>query len=881
MVDDKGITVQGEKPNAAQLAAAARLRNDLDRDGTPDHLAGTAADSHWESFPKAREEVREQLTADFVAARDGLKEVGTRLHSDLQRDPQFRGSPMEAELAKSLEGDAPSRNPAGMERAINAVAVELDAQAERGDRAAQMWREGDLRYDLQRAHGYYEDTSEALLLNRADMHRFEVASRDLHVAGTELHAAMQQDRQWEGSSAEAELRDALQGENAQRHPERTNAAVLAISQVLDRQAEDGLPAAQHWKESDLRDRVVNATAEFEVASAKLASQVQDSAIDAAAPAWEAQYDATEAKELRAEAKAFNAGSALEEIPASASQNVALLQAYREGVTTKEEQLLAERPEDVRSEQLERVREQLGKVDRSIEAAQAEEAATVAVAQQDAGRWTVQQYDAERGVYRDTLTTDDVLIAYAEVQKSDHHRVLDNDLKDVAADYVDVDLGDGNYPRQLEFHGRSEFERQLVSAGAQIEVREPETLHEVLERRAQLDATVLQRSDEISAAVDRARDPQVPDQVVVEAYAQASRGYAEAMRARAEFEAAPSADPSVVADYRRVQQLEAEMAKADSQASHARAHGDADLAVEFASKSDGASLQLDQLLEERGASETYRYPETARNEIEVPLSKEQVDRLTGQGKSSPEKDQEADAGKPGRVVMPPPLPSVGEGHNQVRDQSAFADAAAKDKLVPEDVASRYKKDGQKYLDANDPKKVAFVDKGNRLQTSRSFDDKAVEDMVAIADARGMTAFKVSGDEGFRRKAWIEGTARGIDVTGYEPTEKDKLRADQLAKQTGRANAIETNEVVEAYRAARDGSAQQKKEAAKKHPELANAFALEQAAKSFAKQRLAPESQDKLVNSIRDSIERDLAQGKKIPEVRLRQERERRQDRGAER
>ncbi|WP_210212234.1 hypothetical protein, partial [Mesorhizobium sp. M7A.T.Ca.US.000.02.2.1] len=127
----------------------------------------------------------------------------------------------------------------------------------------------------------------------------------------------------------------------------------------------------------------------------------------------------------------------------------------------------------------------------------------------------------------------------------------------------------------------------------------------------------------------------------------------------------------------------------------------------------------------------------------------------------------------------------------------------------------------------------------------------------------------------------GTARGIDVTGYEPTEKDKLRADQLAKQTGRANAIEKNEVVEAYREARDGSPQQKKEAAKKHPELANAFALEQAAKSFAKQRLAPESQDKLVNSIRDSIERDLAQGKKIPEVRLRQERERRQDRGAER
>ncbi|WP_185929188.1 hypothetical protein, partial [Mesorhizobium sp. M7A.T.Ca.US.000.02.2.1] len=183
------------------------------------------------------------------------------------------------------------------------------------------------------------------------------------------------------------------------------------------------------------------------------------------------------------------------IPASASVNVALLQAYREGVTTKEEQLLAERPEDVRSEQWERLREQMDKVDRSIEAAQAEQAATVAVAQQDAGRWTVQQYDAERGVYRDALTTDDALAAYTEVRKSDYHRVLDNDLKDVAADYYDVDLGDGNYPRQFAFHARSTFEREVASQDV------GDTLQAVLERRAQLDATVLQRSDAISEAVD--------------------------------------------------------------------------------------------------------------------------------------------------------------------------------------------------------------------------------------------------------------------------------------------------------------------------------------------------------------------------------------------
>ncbi|WP_338322232.1 LPD7 domain-containing protein, partial [Xanthomonas euvesicatoria] len=139
-----------------------------------------------------------------------------------------------------------------------------------------------------------------------------------------------------------------------------------------------------------------------------------------------------------------------------------------------------------------------------------------------------------------------------------------------------------------------------------------------------------------------------------------------------------------------------------------------------------------------------------------------------------------------VVVVKPAPA--EAQNQVRDQSAFADAQARDKLVPETVAAAYKREGQKYLDANDPKKVAFVDKGNRLQTIRTFDDKAVEDMVATADARGWSELKVTGDEAFRRKAWIEATARGIEVKGYEPTEKDKLRADQLGKQTGHANSI---------------------------------------------------------------------------------------------
>lgn len=936
MVDDKGITVQGEEPTGAQVAAAARLRNDLDRDGTADHLAGGYEDSRWESFREARTNEQEQLTADFIAARDGLQQVGNRLHSDLQRDPQFAGSPMETELHKSLEGDAPARNPAGMERAINSVALELDQQAERGDKAAQMWRNGALRGDLQQAHAHFEDTSEALQANRANLHRFDVASGSVRLAGAELHEAMQRDRQWDNTPAEAELRAALG--NATRHPERVNEAVVAISTTLDRQAAEGLPAAQHWKESDLREQVVRATTDFQTASNKLALEARqhDSSVDAAAPAWEAQYDPEEMRELRDDAKAFNAGSRLDEIPASASQDMAYLQAYREGVTTREEQLLAEPPETVRSEQWERLREQLGKVDRSIEAAQIERDGADA-AQQQPGRWTVQQYDSERGVYRDKLTSDDAQQAYAEFSKSPGYRVLDNKINDIAVDYEEVTAGPKNVALMQEaFHARSDFEQHLDAARAAgkplddkaiedmvatanssswNEVRvsvDPEqlaqsmalerlpaaererlekedvsgrpedramSLQEILDRRSLLQQTVQDHSDRIAEAVDLTRKPGPGLAAATMEYELAARNYARAASDLAYFERQPGTNAAEVAKYREVQDAELKAEAASVAERHARIDGDKGAERKAIEDGDKAREKLAATWAREGVIPPVTV-DSQRNTIERGLTPDQIDRLTNAGKGKRSQgDQEEEVSTGPRT--PPPLPNVGEGHNQLRDQSAFNDAADKTRLVPEDVAARYKQDGQKYLDANDPKKVAFVDKGNRLQTIRTFDDKAVEDMVATADARGWTELRVSGDEAFRRKAYIEATARGIEVKGYEPTEQDKLRAEQLAKQTGRANAIEKNEVVDAYRAARDGTAQQKKEAAKQHPELANAFALEQAMRSFAKQRVAPESQEKLVESFRVQIEKDLAQGKKVPEIRLRAERERKQDRGVDR
>ncbi|MFA1791612.1 LPD7 domain-containing protein [Xanthomonas campestris] len=399
---------------------------------------------------------------------------------------------------------------------------------------------------------------------------------------------------------------------------------------------------------------------------------------------------------------------------------------------------------------------------------------------------------------------------------------------------------------------------------------------VLQERERLSASVVARSEAIADAVDLVRNASAGDAEIAAAYERAARDYAQAKHDQREFEAQPSQNTEVVEVYRGLTAIEQRLKAAEQDAAEARTMGD--LASETrANEHVAREVQArNTYLANHGVQAATEIPETERNTIERGLSPEQIDKLM-----KPQQRKEVDQQLETAAPAAKPAPQVAEAQNQVRDLSAFADAQARDKLVPETVAAAYKRDGQKYLDANDPKKVAFVDKGNRLQTIRTFDDKAVEDMVATADARGWSELKVTGDEAFRRKAWVEATARGIEVKGYEPTEKDKLRAEQLGKQNGHANSIEKNETVEAYRNARDGDAGQKKNAAKQHPELIKAFALEQAAKAFASQRLDKDSRDGFVAALRENIERGLAKGNSLPEIRKRQEAERRQDRGVER
>lgn len=69
---------------------------------------------------------------------------------------------------------------------------------------------------------------------------------------------------------------------------------------------------------------------------------------------------------------------------------------------------------------------------------------------------------------------------------------------------------------------------------------------------------------------------------------------------------------------------------------------------------------------------------------------------------------------------------------------------------------------------------FRDEGRRLVTRQTYPD-TVADMMKIAQHRGWDQVRVTGDETFRREAWIQGQALGLMVKGYSPRDRDKQAA----------------------------------------------------------------------------------------------------------
>lgn len=98
---------------------------------------------------------------------------------------------------------------------------------------------------------------------------------------------------------------------------------------------------------------------------------------------------------------------------------------------------------------------------------------------------------------------------------------------------------------------------------------------------------------------------------------------------------------------------------------------------------------------------------------------------------------------------------------------------------------------------------FRDEGKRLVSHNAYPD-TVADMMKIAKHRGWNQVRVTGDEAFRREAWIQAQALGLKVKGYAPRDRDRQAADYRTKPSARsrdqANSVPTRDMDQRLKAA---------------------------------------------------------------------------------
>ncbi len=82
-------------------------------------------------------------------------------------------------------------------------------------------------------------------------------------------------------------------------------------------------------------------------------------------------------------------------------------------------------------------------------------------------------------------------------------------------------------------------------------------------------------------------------------------------------------------------------------------------------------------------------------------------------------------------------------------------------------------------------LAFKALENRL-TTRLASAQVVDDMVAVAEHRNWQTIRVRGSMEFRREAWLEASARGMEVKGYEATHLDRQALAHRRTSRERAN-----------------------------------------------------------------------------------------------
>lgn len=113
-----------------------------------------------------------------------------------------------------------------------------------------------------------------------------------------------------------------------------------------------------------------------------------------------------------------------------------------------------------------------------------------------------------------------------------------------------------------------------------------------------------------------------------------------------------------------------------------------------------------------------------------------------------------------------------------------EAPASNNVVPESVSKRFLHHGAKFYYRDKDGAEAFEDKANSVSTQKGTPE-VVSAMVTLAQSRGWTSVTVRGSEEFRREAWLQASARGLQVRGYSPRNVDMARLEDIRSEDRRA------------------------------------------------------------------------------------------------
>jgi putative DNA primase/helicase len=109
-----------------------------------------------------------------------------------------------------------------------------------------------------------------------------------------------------------------------------------------------------------------------------------------------------------------------------------------------------------------------------------------------------------------------------------------------------------------------------------------------------------------------------------------------------------------------------------------------------------------------------------------------------------------------------LPARGRREPAARDDTTAA-------RLPSELEHRFVRVDDRYYFPD--RTLAFVDAGSRL-TAASENPEVIRTLVALAQARGWAALRVSGSETFKQRVWAEAARQHLAVRGYSPSEVEQ-------------------------------------------------------------------------------------------------------------